>query len=223
MAKRDKKLLVEPLPDTQPTPQELKEQQPFPAVHIEAPKPPAYRPTPDAVPQPPEQPQQPQQVEFDQRQEVQMPTEQQEASFLQRSREALRLGRKKKVLQDQDTEQVQVSSQSQVGTQQKTKTRQEIEAVLAEGLTEIYQTMTPQEQEQFRLKGEQAVQEIETMMSRLKATARKVLTIIRGWLSTIPRVNKFFLEQESKLKTDEIMKLQRKKKKQNRLGNFDMG
>ncbi len=105
---------------------------------------------------------------------------------------------------------------------QKTKTRQEIEEVLSEGLSELYQTMTPQEQEQFRKKGELAATSIEQMVTSFKATAKKVIEVIRGWLSTIPRVNKYFLEQESKLKTDEIMKLQRRYKKDQRLKKIRM-
>lgn len=99
----------------------------------------------------------------------------------------------------------------------KTKEREAIESILSEGLTEIYQGMTPQEQQKFREKGEEAASAIEQMMSGFKATARKVIGLIREWLATIPRVNKYFLEQESKLKTDEMIKLQRKLKKQFRM------
>ncbi|MFH1426133.1 MAG: hypothetical protein ABIG66_01735 [Candidatus Kerfeldbacteria bacterium] len=100
--------------------------------------------------------------------------------------------------------------------QAKSKTRQEIEEVLSEGLAEVYASMTPQEQEQFRIAGEEAAGKIEVMVTQFKATARKVLDAIRLWLSTIPRVNKYFLEQETKLKTDDIMKLQARVKKEQR-------
>ncbi len=98
----------------------------------------------------------------------------------------------------------------------KSAQRKQIEELLADGLTEVYQGMTPQEQEVFRKKGEAAATAIEELLIGFKATARKVVDIIRGWLSTIPRVNRYFLEQESKLKTDQIMKLQRKLKKERR-------
>lgn len=104
----------------------------------------------------------------------------------------------------------------------KSEARQEIEALLSEGLTDIYQTMTPQQQEVFRQKGEEAATAIEQMMTGFKASARKVVDVIRAWLSTIPGVNKFFLEQESKLKTDEILKLQRRLKKKERLKQLNI-
>ncbi|MFC1598030.1 hypothetical protein ACFL2M_00665 [Patescibacteria group bacterium] len=99
----------------------------------------------------------------------------------------------------------------------KTKTRAEIEELLSDGLSELYQGMSAEEQQKFREKGEEAAGAIEEMVGTFKATAQKVIEIIRGWLSTIPRVNKYFLEQESKLKTDDIMKLQRKMKKDRRI------
>lgn len=80
----------------------------------------------------------------------------------------------------------------------------------------MYRSMSPQEQVQFRAKGEQVASGIEQMVATLTATTRRVLQLIREWLMLIPRVNKFFLEQESKLKTDEIMKLQRNKKAEQR-------
>lgn len=104
--------------------------------------------------------------------------------------------------------------------QPKTPERQEIEKLLAEGLTALYQTMNPEEQMRFRQKGAETATAIETMMTTFKATARKVLDLIRDWLSTIPRVNEFFLEQESKLKTDNIIKLQRKLEQEARIKNI---
>ncbi len=99
---------------------------------------------------------------------------------------------------------------------QKSVIRKDIEGVLSDGLSQVYQGMTPKEQEIFRLKGDEAASKIEEMMLGFTATAKKVVAIIRAWLAFIPRANKYFLEQESKVKTDEILKLQKKKKKEAR-------
>lgn len=107
--------------------------------------------------------------------------------------------------------------QSGVAAQQiqpKSREREEIEKMLSQGLSQLYQAMTPEQQEQFRTKGEETATAIEQMVTNFKATTRKVLGLIRGWLQFIPGVNKYFLEQESKLKTDDIMKYQRKLQKQ---------
>lgn len=102
----------------------------------------------------------------------------------------------------------------QPASQPKTEERKKIESILAEGLTQMYQSMTPEEQARFRTEGETTATAIEEMLRTFKATAHRVLELIRKWLATIPRVNNFFLEQESKLKTDEIIQLQRDAKKQ---------
>lgn len=99
----------------------------------------------------------------------------------------------------------------------KTSTRKEIEDVLSDGLSALYQSMTPDEQRKFRAAGEVAAATIEELLITFKATARKVLDIIRSWLAMIPRVNAFFLEQESKLKADKILSVQRRLKKEHKL------
>lgn len=85
----------------------------------------------------------------------------------------------------------------------------QIENIMATGLEEAYQTMDAQQQEAFRQKGEAVAYEIETLTMRLKLTARRVIHLLRSWLKLIPGINKFFLEQETKLKTDDIMKYSR--------------
>lgn len=82
-----------------------------------------------------------------------------------------------------------------------------VEEVMANGLDVSYQTMTPAQQERFRKKGEEIAKQIEDLTARFKLTARKVLHLLRSWLKLIPGINKFFLEQEAKLKADAIMKL----------------
>ncbi len=99
---------------------------------------------------------------------------------------------------------------------EKSAERKEIEEAMSEGLAEVYQAMTPAQQAIFRQRGEEVATKIEVMMKTFSATAKKVVELIRDWLKTIPGVNKYFLEQESKLKTDTILKLQRKKKKEHR-------
>lgn len=89
----------------------------------------------------------------------------------------------------------------------KSPLQMKLEEVMADGLDASYQSMTPDQQAKFRQKGEQVAKAIEDLTTKLKLTARKVLYLIRSWLKMIPGVNKYFLEQAAKLKTDEIMKL----------------
>ena len=48
-------------------------------------------------------------------------------------------------------------------------------------------------------------------MDKAKLKVKKVVNLIKKWLTMIPGVNKFFLEQEAKIKTDEIVKLKEDK------------
>lgn len=128
----------------------------------------------------------------------------------------------------QELQAPQPAEQQRVGFKRKTATQtipaavsksaalKSVEDLLTEDLTDIYQSMTPQEQIAFRQKGEEVAHSIEKLVVTFRATTRKVLDLIRSWLAMIPRVNRYFLEQESKIKTDEIMKLQKKLKKESK-------
>lgn len=96
--------------------------------------------------------------------------------------------------------------QVMTGDTHKSATQIAIENIMADGLDTVYQAMPPADQQQFRQRGEAVAKNIADLTTRLKLTARKVLHLIRGWLKLIPGINKFFLEQAAKLKTDDIMK-----------------
>lgn len=83
----------------------------------------------------------------------------------------------------------------------------EIERILESDLSDVYFNLPENKREEFRVRGEQTAQEINTMLSSAKASAHKIIKLIKSWLLLIPGVNKFFLEQEAKLKTDQILKI----------------
>jgi hypothetical protein len=89
-----------------------------------------------------------------------------------------------------------------------------IEKILEEGLGPYYTTLPETAKPIFRKKGEQAATEIAGMVRTLKIKVKRVLTLIRDWLLTIPNVNKFFLEQEAKIKTDKIVELVKARKEE---------
>ncbi len=88
-----------------------------------------------------------------------------------------------------------------------------IEKILEEDLVEFYFKMPPEQQKLFKQKGEETASKIEKMIEAGKAVGRKILKLIREWLKLIPGVNKFFLEQEAKIKTDKIIMAAEKGKK----------
>lgn len=96
----------------------------------------------------------------------------------------------------------------------KTPLRQNVEGILAEGLADVFAHMSFEDQEKFRAKGEETATILETLVAQLKATSKRVVQLIRAWLLLIPHVNKFFLDQETKIKTDYVLALQEKMRKE---------
>lgn len=99
---------------------------------------------------------------------------------------------------------------------QRKKARQKkIEKVLSDGLDETYKKMDPELQKRFKQKGEQTAVQINQMLDKAKVRSKKIMKMIRKWLSLIPGVNKFFLDQEAKIKADSIIEIKDEK-------NFDI-
>jgi len=90
----------------------------------------------------------------------------------------------------------------------------QIEKVLEEDLGEIYNNLTPQEQKVFKVKGEETARSIfQLVYHKAKVKVKKIVKLIRNWLKSVPGINKFFLEQEAKIKADKIAALAGESKK----------
>lgn len=81
----------------------------------------------------------------------------------------------------------------------------QIEKLLADNLGEIYMKMDSGLKERFKLKGEAVACRIERMIAKGKVRIKQIVNWIREWLRMIPHVNRFFLEQEAKIKADKIL------------------
>lgn len=88
-----------------------------------------------------------------------------------------------------------------------------VERALEDGLGDVYVGMPKEARIRFKQKGEQVAATLRVMLDSAKVNAKKVLQLIREWLKLIPGVNKFFLEQEAKIKTDRILELAEQRKK----------
>lgn len=86
---------------------------------------------------------------------------------------------------------------------------QEVEQVMTEGLEDTYRQLDPAAQARFKQVGEQTARAIAGLLEQTKLQARKVLELLVAWLRIIPGVNKFFLEQEAKIKADKLLALRR--------------
>ncbi len=90
----------------------------------------------------------------------------------------------------------------------------EVEKILEDGLAPMFVQLPESAKEKFKEKGEITSHEIAGMVKKLQVDIKRVLHLIRDWLLTIPKVNKFFLEQDAKIKTDRILELVRMRKEE---------
>lgn len=84
-----------------------------------------------------------------------------------------------------------------------------VDSILADGLNEVFLKMTPEEQRRFKAEGEKTAKEINGLLDKAKVGVSKVISLIKRWLGLIPGVNKYFLEQEAKIKADKILKIKK--------------
>jgi len=94
----------------------------------------------------------------------------------------------------------------------KDPTTMAVEKILEEDLGDLYVKLDPQTRKKFQDEGDKLVFTIRGMVDSLKVQGRKVVRLIREWLKIIPGINKYFLEQEAKIKTDKIIELSDKEK-----------
>src|SRR3989338_152946 len=87
-------------------------------------------------------------------------------------------------------------------------TRQ-VEQIMAAGLEDAYREMTPLQRQEFKIEGEKTAWEIRNLLRAGRAKIKKIFQLILRWLRLLPGVNKFFLEQEAKIKADKIMAMNR--------------
>lgn len=94
----------------------------------------------------------------------------------------------------------------------KDETTMAVEKILEEDLGDLYVKLDPQTRQKIQAEGNVLVSKIKTMVEGARVRGRKVLHLIRDWLKLIPGINKYFLEQEAKIKTDKILDLAEEKK-----------
>ena len=89
----------------------------------------------------------------------------------------------------------------------KSKTLKEIEGIMEKDLGSVFLKMDPNTQAEFKKAGEETATKVEKFLFQVKDHSKQIFKLIFGWLKVIPGVNRYFLEQEAKLKTDELVEL----------------
>lgn len=85
-----------------------------------------------------------------------------------------------------------------------------VESILAENMDSIFLSLDSNSQIDFKIKGEETAKKITTLLSQAKVKVKDLIDLIIDWLRVIPRVNRYYLEQEAKLKADAIWHLYKK-------------
>ncbi|MFP4515006.1 MAG: hypothetical protein ACLFNO_03335 [Parcubacteria group bacterium] len=82
-----------------------------------------------------------------------------------------------------------------------------IDKILSEDMSDIFLKLPAEKQKEFKEEGEKTVIKISHLMEKTKVKVNKIIKLIKTWLGIIPNANKYYLEQEAKIKTDKILKL----------------
>jgi len=95
----------------------------------------------------------------------------------------------------------------------KDEVTKKIEKIMESGLSDAYNRLSPIAKQEFKIKGEETANDIRDLLNNTKIKVKKIIKLIIEWLSMLPGINKFFLEQEAKIKTDRIIELGQSLKK----------
>lgn len=82
-----------------------------------------------------------------------------------------------------------------------------VERVLEANLWDVYMGMPEPFRTQFKKLGEDTAQAVRAAVISAHIRASKIHDLVHKWLKKIPGVNEFFLLQESKIKTDQLVRL----------------
>ncbi|MDD5726577.1 MAG: hypothetical protein PHC53_04220 [Patescibacteria group bacterium] len=102
---------------------------------------------------------------------------------------------------------VPMPTQAQVVALEKDQATVEVENILEDGLKDIYGKLPDNLKPVFKQKGEETAQAISRMVKEASVKFGEIMKLILSWLKIIPGVNRFFLEQEAKIKADRIVLL----------------
>jgi hypothetical protein len=86
----------------------------------------------------------------------------------------------------------------------------QIDKILSEDMSDMFLNLPKDKQKEFKEEGERIVVKVSQLMEKAKVKVNKIIKLIKNWLGIMPNANKYYLEQEAKIKTDKILKLKDK-------------
>ena len=82
-----------------------------------------------------------------------------------------------------------------------------VEKIMEEHLSEAYQSLDATKKQEFKIAGEKTAYAIRQLLKKTHVKVKKILKLLLRWLMLLPGVNRYFLEQEAKIKADKIIAL----------------
>lgn len=86
----------------------------------------------------------------------------------------------------------------------------EVEKIMEDGLEGAFQELNQVQKQEFKIQGEKTASQIRVLLRSAHVKIKKIFKLIFEWLQLLPGVNRFFLMQEAKIKTDKIIALKEK-------------
>jgi hypothetical protein len=81
----------------------------------------------------------------------------------------------------------------------------QVEKIMEEHIGDAYRALSPVKQQEFKIAGERTAYAIRTLLAQTHVKIKKVFKLLLAWLILLPGVNRYFLEQEAKIKADKIL------------------
>ncbi len=86
----------------------------------------------------------------------------------------------------------------------------EVESIMEDGLADAFKELSPLKQQEFKILGEKTAIEIRNMLRGAHVRVKSIFKLLLEWLKLLPGINRFFLEQEAKIKAERILSLRKK-------------
>lgn len=83
----------------------------------------------------------------------------------------------------------------------------QVEKIMEENLQDAYKALSSVKQQELKIMGERTAYAIRQLLAKTRVKVKKIFTLLLKWLQLLPGVNRYFLEQEAKIKADKILSL----------------
>lgn len=84
-----------------------------------------------------------------------------------------------------------------------------VEKIMEEDLTDAFKSLSTIKKQEFKIKGEETAYQIRELLNKTHVKIKKIFKLILEWLLLLPGINRFYLEQEAKIKADKILALKK--------------